>query len=383
MPDSVENKLPSELGRLIQIISFFLMLGGLAWGKAFLLPLILAGLFTLVLGPAVGWLERHGFRPLLAVLSVVVIAFLLLGTLCAVVSSQALDLVNTVPKYRSNIIARWESLRQGPPGPFSAATRNFHALIDDLSKVSASAVDVSQAQRPTKVEVVGGKGNLLAIAQSSLTPLVGPATEFAVVVLLVVFLLLERRRLRQRFLRLVGHSHSATTTLAVDEVGARLSGFLLAQLQINTGFAVAVGVGLYFLGIPNAVLWAVLTLALRFLPYVGVWLSAAFPFVLSIATSTGWTTPLLTLGVYVVLEVFTNNVIEPIVLGGSAGISPLAVIASALFWTWLWGPLGLVLATPLTACLVVLGRYFRPFTSVVFSWPRNRRRRRRSNSRGC
>ncbi len=361
MPDPDENKLPSELRRLVRVISFFLILGLLAWGKAFLLPLILAGLFSLVLSPAVAWLERHGFRPVLAVLSVVVVAFLLLGSLCAVVSSQALDLVNTVPKYRSNIVARWESLRQGPPGPLNTATRNLHALIDDLSRVSTSAVDVGQAQRPTKVEVVANSSNLLAVAQSSLTPLVGPATEFAVVVLLVVFLLLERHRLRPRFLRLVGHSHSATTTLAVDEAGARLSGFLLAQLQVNAGFALAVGIGLYFLGIPNAVLWAVLTLTLRFLPYVGIWIAAAFPLVLSIATSTGWTTPLLTLGLYVFLEVFTNNVVEPIVLGGSTGISPLAVIAAALFWTWLWGPVGLVLATPLTACLVVLGRYFPAF----------------------
>jgi AI-2E family transporter len=140
-----------------------------------------------------------------------------------------------------------------------------------------------------------------------------------------------------------------------------LSGFLLGQLMVNTGFAILLGIGLFLIGIPNAFLWAVLTLVLRFLPYVGLWISAFFPLALSIAISSGWKEPLLTLALYGFLEVLTNNVVEPFVLGGSTGMSPLAIIVSALFWTWLWGPIGLLLATPLTACLVVLGRYFPAF----------------------
>ena len=197
--------------------------------------------------------------------------------------------------------------------------------------------------------------------KNSLTPVLGPIGEFAVVVVLVVFLLLERKRFRLRFLRLIGHSRIATTTLAVDEAGSRLSGFLVGQLMVNTGFAILLGIGLFLIGIPNAFLWAVLTLVLRFLPYVGLWISAFFPVALSIAISAGWREPLLTLALYGVLEVITNNVVEPFVLGGSTGMSPLAIIVSALFWTWLWGPIGLLLATPLTACLVVLGRYFPAF----------------------
>jgi hypothetical protein len=131
--------------------------------------------------------------------------------------------------------------------------------------------------------------------------------------------------------------------------------------MVNTGFAILLGIGLFLIGIPNAFLWAVLTLVLRFLPYVGLWISAFFPVVLSIAISAGWREPVLTLALYGVLEVVTNNVVEPFVLGGSTGMSPLAIIVSALFWTWLWGPIGLLLATPLTACLVVLGRYFPAF----------------------
>jgi predicted PurR-regulated permease PerM len=361
MPEAVEFKTPSDLRKLIQLAYFLLVLAALAWAKDFLLPLALAGLLSLLLTPTVSWLESRGFRRVVAVLSVVAIAFIIIGVLCTVVSTQALDLINSVPKYRSNIISRWESLQHGPPGPLSVAMQNVSDLLNELSKVSASAADVQQQGQPMKVQIAGGSESLLGFARTSLTPLVGPVTEGVIVVLLVVFMLLERHRIRRRFLRLVGHSHTAMTTLAVDEAGTRLSGFLRAQLQVNSGFAIAVGVGLYFLGIPNAVLWAVLTLALRFLPYVGIWISAAFPILLSIATSTGWMTPVLTLALYCVLEVFTNNVVEPIVLGGSTGMSPLAVITAALFWTWLWGGIGLVLATPLTACLVVLGRYFPAF----------------------
>jgi predicted PurR-regulated permease PerM len=181
------------------------------------------------------------------------------------------------------------------------------------------------------------------------------------VVVLVVFMLLERKRLRVRFLRLIGHSRVATTNLAVDEVGSKLSRFLLGQLLVNTGYALLLGLGLSLIGIPNALLWAVLTLVLRFLPYVGLWISAFFPLLLSIAISSSWKEPMLTLALYGSLEVFTNNFVEPFVLGSSTGMSPLAIIVFALFWTWLWGPVGLLLATPLTACLVVLGRYFPAF----------------------
>lgn len=361
MPETVEIKTPSELRKLVHLGYFLLVLGALAWAKDFLLPIAFAGLLSLLLTPTVSWLERRGLRRVVAVLTVVAVAFIIIGVLCTVVSTQALDLVNSVPKYRSNILARWESLQHGPPGPLSVAMQNVSDLVNELGKASASAASAQQQGEPTKVQIVGDSEGLLGLARTSLTPLVGPVTETVIVVLLVVFMLLERQRIRRRFLRLVGHSHTAMTTLAVDEAGTRLSGFLRAQLQVNTGFAIAVGIGLYFLGIPNAVLWAVLTLALRFLPYVGIWISAAFPILLSVATSTGWMTPVLTLALYCVLEVFTNNVVEPIVLGGSTGMSPLAVITAALFWTWLWGGIGLVLATPLTACLVVLGRYFPAF----------------------
>jgi predicted PurR-regulated permease PerM len=358
--NNLTSEKPINVRKLVDVAYLVLILAAFAWAKEFLLPLILAILISFLLAPVVSRLERWRFPSAVAVLSVVAVAFFLIGGLCSTLSLQGLDLVNSLPKYRDNIHAKWVAIQKGPPGPLNLAFTNIGSMIADLGKVSESAGGAQKLQ-PTKVEVVSATDSVFALVKNSLTPVLGPVGEFAVVVVLVVFLLLERKRFRLRFLRLIGHSRIATTTLAVDEAGSRLSGFLLGQLMVNTGFAILLGIGLFLIGIPNAFLWAVLTLVLRFLPYVGLWISAFFPVVLSIAISAGWREPVLTLALYGVLEVITNNVVEPFVLGGSTGMSPLAIIVSALFWTWLWGPIGLLLATPLTACLVVLGRYFPAF----------------------
>jgi predicted PurR-regulated permease PerM len=349
-----------EIGRLTGLAYLVVFFCALSWAKDFLLPVVLATLISFLLTPAVTSLERLGLHPGLAVLSTVAIAFALIGAVLTAVSVQAVDLVNALPKYRDNIEAKWVSIQKGPPGPVNLAFRNVGELVSDLGKISASAGG-SQQPEPAKVQIVSGPDRLVSLVKASLTPIVGPVGEFAVVVVLVVFMLIERKRLRQRFLEMVGHSRLATTTLAIDEAGTRLSSFLLVQLQVNSGFAFLLGLGLYLIGIPNAMLWAVLTLVLRFLPYVGIWISAFFTLALSVAISSTWKEPTLVAALYVVLETFTNNVIEPFALAGSTGMSPLAVIVSALFWTWLWGPVGLLLATPLTACLVTLGRYFPAF----------------------
>jgi predicted PurR-regulated permease PerM len=358
--NNLVSEKPIDVRKLIGVAYLVLILAAFAWAKEFLLPLILAILISFLLAPVVSRLERWHFPRAIAVMSVVAIAFALIGGLCSTLSVQGLDLVNSLPKYRENILAKWAAVQKGPSGPLNLAFTNVGLMISDLGKVSSSAGS-AQKLEPTKVEIVSATDSVFALVKNILTPVLGPIGEFAVVVVLVVFLLLERKRFRVRFLRLIGHSRIATTTLAVDEAGSRLSGFLLGQLMVNTAFAILLGIGLFLIGIPNAFLWAVLTLVLRFLPYVGLWISAFFPLALSIAISADWREPLLTLALYGVLEVITNNVVEPFVLGGSTGMSPLAIIVSALFWTWLWGPIGLLLATPLTACLVVLGRYFPAF----------------------
>jgi predicted PurR-regulated permease PerM len=360
MLETVESRKSFESGKLVALAYLVLILCALTWAKEFLLPIVLAILISFLLAPVVSRLEKWRFRPVLAVLTVATFAFALLGALCTTISMESLDLVNSLPKYRENIDAKWAAIQHGPSGPLNLALRNIGAIVDDLNKVTTPAGS-SQSLAPTKVQIVSGADSALALVRNGVTPIFAPIAEFAVIVVLVVFILLERKRFRVRFLRLIGHSRLATTTLAVDEAGSRISGFLLGQLMVNGAYAVVLAIGLAVIGIPNALLWAVLTLVLRFLPYVGLWISAFFPLVLSVAISSTWREPILTLGLYCFLEVFTNNVVEPIVLGGSAGMSPLAIIVSALFWTWLWGPIGLLLSTPLTASLVALGRYFPAF----------------------
>src|SRR6202048_3999936 len=360
MPDTLEPRKPFEFGKLIQLAYLVVILCAFSWAKEFLLPIVLAVLISFLLAPVVSRLERWGLHLVLAVLRVATISFALIGVICTTMSVESLDLVNSLPKYRDNIHAKWAAIQKGPPGPLNLALRNIGALTEDLSKITSPA-GVAEKLQPAKVQIVSGTDSALELIKNSVAPVIGPVGEFAVIVVLVVFILLERKRFRVRFLRLIGHSRLATTTLAIDEAGFRISSFLLGQLLVNGAYALVLGIGLSLIGIPNALLWAVLTLVLRFLPYVGLWISAFFPLVLSIAISTSWKEPMLTLALYGFLEVFTNNVVEPFVLGGSTGMSPLAVIVSAFFWTWLWGPIGLLLSTPLTASLVALGRYFPAF----------------------
>src|SRR6516165_10216307 len=361
MPEANESKKPQEIGRLVQLAYLIVFLGLCSWAKDFLLPIVLAALISFLVAPLVSRLERWGLHSIVAVFAAVAVAFALIGAVCTTLSIETLDLVNSLPKYSNNIRARWEAIQKEPPGPVNTGFRNVGELIADLSKSSSPEETLRQQFAPTKVQIVSGTGDMLSMVRTGMTPVLAPVASFAVVVVLVVFILLERKHLRDRFLRIIGKSHVVASALAVDEAGSRLSRFLLVQLQVNTGFAIAVGIGLYLIGIPNAILWAILTLVLRFIPYVGLWISAFFPLALSIAISSSWKEPSLTVLLYASLELFTNNVIEPIVLGGSTGVSSLAVIVSALFWTWLWGPVGLLLATPLTACLVVLGLYFPAF----------------------
>src|SRR6202021_395150 len=224
MPNNLGSEKPLELGRLIQVAYLVVILSAFAWAKELLLPLILAMLISFLLAPVVSRLERWRFPRVVAVLCVVAIAIGIIGGLCSTLSLQGLDLVNTLPKYRDNIHARWAAVQKGPPGPLNLAFSNIGALVDDLSKVTASA-ESDQKLEATKVQIVSGTDSVIAIVKNSLTPVFGPIGELALIVVLVVFMLLERMRLRIRFLRLIGHSRLATTTLAIDEAGSRLGVF--------------------------------------------------------------------------------------------------------------------------------------------------------------
>ena len=322
--------------------------------QAVLMPLALALLLTFVLTPPVTWLERRiGRGP--AVLVVVILVFTLLGLAGWGLTRQAQNLAADLPTYRANIREKIADVRGAGQG---GTVEKLQETIDDLKGDlgTGPAAPPGTAARPVVVTPEATEG---FSAFSWLGPVVGPLSTAGLVLVLVMFMLLERRDLRDRLLGLFGHGQLAMTTKAFDEAGNRVSRQLLMQSLVNLVYGVGVAIGLYFLGVPYPFVWAALGAALRFIPYVGPVLGAGLPILVSFAALDGWQRPLMVMGLFLVLELFTNLVLETILYAGAAGVSQVALLVSVAFWTWLWGPMGLLLATPLTVCLVVLGKHVR------------------------
>ncbi len=328
-----------------------LVVAVLYWAQAVLVPFALAILLTFVLTPPVTWLERWiGRVP--AVLLTVTLVFTLLGLAAWGLTQQMQHLAADLPGYRANIRAKIADVRGAGKG---GTVEQLQETIEDLKgDLGASTPPRGTASRPVVVapETAAGFSGF-----SWLGPLVGPLGTGSLVIALVLFMLLERRDLRDRLIGLFGHGRLAITTKAFDEAGSRVSRQLLMQSLVNLVYGIGVAFGLYFLGVPYPFVWAALGAALRFIPYVGPMLGAGAPIVVSLAALEGWKGPLMVVALFVGLELFTNLVLETVLYAGAAGVSQVALLVSVAFWTWLWGPLGLLLATPLTVCLVVLGKH--------------------------
>ena len=320
----------------------------LYWAQAVLVPFALAILLTFVMTPPVTWLERWVGR-VPAVLAVVTLVFAVLGLAGWGLARQMDYLAEDLPRYRANILAKIADVRgAGKGGSVEKLQQTIEDIKTDLGKSDAPK---GTRQQPVVVtsEQVSGFGWL--------GPIVGPLGTAGLVLAMVIFMLLERRDLRDRLLGLFGHGRLAVTTKAFDEAGRRVSRQLLMQSLVNLVYGIAAGAGLYFLGVPYALVWAALAAALRFIPYVGPVLGASAPILVSLAALQGWTRPLWVVGLFVGLELVTNLVLETVLYAGAAGVSQVALLVSVAFWTWLWGPLGLLMATPLTVCFVVLGKH--------------------------
>ena len=345
-------------GPLLVLALFISVVATLRYAQEFFLPLVLAGLLSFLLSPLVRRLERWKLGRVGAVLVTAAMAFVLIGGLTYLVTSQFLDLARSLPKYRSNLIARVGSLKTNQNNPLRLAVKTISEVTAALNKPEDTSPAAAEKMRPTRVEVVPtAEAGSIQMLMGVLWPVVGPLANTFVVIVIVIFMLMAGVDLRDRLLHLVGRARLRVTTQAFDEVGQRISRYLRAQLLVNASFGLAIGIGLYFIGIPNAIFWGLLGMVLRFLPYIGAWIAAALPLALAIAIFETWTQPLLTIGLFVTVELVVANVVEPWLYGASTEISPLAVVVSALFWTWLWGGVGLVLATPLTVCLAVAGKY--------------------------
>lgn len=323
----------------------------LYWAQIVLVPIALAILLTFVLTPPVTWLERWiGRVP--AVLMMVTVVFAVVGLAGWGLTRQMDHLAEDLPRYRVNILAKIADVRGAGKG---GSVEKLQDTIDDIkTDLGQSEVPTGTAARPVVItsEQVSGFSGF-----AWLGPIVGPLGTAGLVLVMVIFMLLERRDLRDRLIGLIGHGQLAITTRAFDEAGSRVSRQLLMQSLVNLVYGIAAGAGLYVLGVPYPLVWATLAAVLRFIPYVGPVLGAGAPILVSLAAAEGWSAPLWVIGLFVVLELFTNLVLETALYAGAAGVSPVALLASVAFWTWLWGPLGLLMATPLTVCLVVLGKH--------------------------
>ncbi|RUZ70023.1 AI-2E family transporter, partial [Mesorhizobium sp. M7A.F.Ca.US.003.02.2.1] len=264
---------------------------------------------------------------------------------------------------QANILTKVRSLKEtGVGGGIVARLSGVIERVGqeiDRQEPSQAAADKPRRE-PVPVEVVA-REKPLQVLQNLVGPLISPLASAGLIVIVVIFMLLEREDLRDRFIRLVGYGDLHRTTEALQEAGKRVGRYLLMQMVVNIVYAIPITVGLWVLGIPNALLWGLLALALRFVPYIGPVIGALLPLFLALAVAPGWSLVLWTAGLFVAMEMITGNVIEPWLYGSRTGLSPLAIIVAAIFWTWLWGPLGLVLSTPLTVCLVVLGRHVPQF----------------------
>ena len=354
------NDRKSLIGPLMVLGLFISVVAILRFAQEFFLPLVLAGLLSFLLSPLVRRLERWRLGRVGAVLVTAALAFVMIGGLTYLVTSQFLDLARSLPKYRSNLIARVGSLKTNQNNPLRLAVQTISEVTAALNKPEDMnpVATVAEKTRPMRVEMVQtAEVGSIQMLMGVLWPVVGPLANTFVVIVIVIFMLMAGADLRDRLIHLVGRGRLRVTTQALDEVGQRISRYLRAQVLVNASFGLAIGIGLYFIGIPNAVFWGLLGMVLRFLPYIGAWIAAALPLALAIAIFETWTQSVLTVGLFVIVELVVANVVEPWLYGASTEISPLAVVVSALFWTWLWGGVGLVLATPLTVCLAVAGKY--------------------------
>ncbi len=372
---------------VLSTVALTSLVGALLYlARDLLIPLALAALITFLLAPLVTRLERWLGR-VVAVLLVVTMIFAGTGAVGWVLTRQIIDLATKLPSYKENITAKLRTFQIPKGGAFSAFSKTVEEIKKELPGGTAAepaptvtqelgkpttAVTAPPAAPPAALPVQMvemSKGNPMDLVQSMIAPVLGPLGTSALVVLLVIFMLFQREDLRNRLIRLIGQGRISATTRAMDDASQRVSRYLLMLLVVNVTYGIAVSIGLYFIGVPNAILWGGFTAVLRFIPYVGPWIGASIPILLSLAVSSSWLMPLLTIGLFVVIELLSNNVMEPWLYGSSTGVSAIALIVAAMLWTWLWGPVGLVLATPLTVCLVVMGRHVPrlSFLSVLLS----------------
>ena len=361
MPQSrLVTKVNGPWGSLLAIV---LITGILIVGKAVLMPLALGIILAFLLTPLVRVFDRLRFPRFLGVLLTMSLALGVVGGIGYVTWAQFAELSSQVSKYTSSMRKKVADLKLGNDAALTQLTRTVDRVTEQLDD------NLAEQKRAQPVRIVPARATPMERVQEWVESIFEPIASAVIVLVLVMFMLGQREDLRDRFIRLIGASNITMTTRLMDEAAQRVSRFIVAQVLLNLTFGLIVTAGLYWIGVPYAVLWGGLTAALRFVPFVGTMLSVLMPASLAFAVFPGWTETLQTLALYLVLDVVFAYFAEPIVFGQRTGVSSFALLISALFWIWVWGPIGLLLATPLTVCIAVLGRHVRSlrFLAVIFA----------------
>jgi len=362
----VRPERPMASGQMTLIV-FFAIVAALYFARDVLIPLTLAVLLSILLAPLVGLLRRLRLGRIPAVLLAVMTAVGLILAIGGLIGTQIADLADNVPTYAQTIESKAGTVRAYAIGQIGRVASRL-GYGDGAAKKPAKPTPEAPAQglprvpaktgpQPLPVEVHQPDPSPLELAERYLSPILSPLGTVAIVFVVAIFVLLQQDDLRDRLIRLFGSSDLRRTTVALDDGGRRLSRYFLTQLGINAAFGAIIAVGLFAIGVPSPLLWGVLGALLRFVPYVGAIIAALFPMALAAAVDPGWSMVLWTGGLFFVVEATAGQLIEPLLYGHSTGLSPISVVVAAIFWSWLWGPIGLILSTPLTLCLVVLGRH--------------------------
>jgi predicted PurR-regulated permease PerM len=350
--------------RAMGIIGFATVLALLYVGRDVLVPFTVALMLGLLIAPLVRRFRHIGLGQTSSVLVAVLTLALVVAAAAGVLGTQVLHMAQSFPKYERTVQQKLQNLDEMTVGRLNALTSEASRLIEghpiSVGSTSTSASgDRATGGAPLPVELHQPPLSPLQVIARVMASVWPPIESTGIVLVVLVFVLLEQDALRDRFVRLAGGTNIRLTTLALQDAGNRLSRFFVSQVAVNLGVGVAVGLGLAYLGLPQATLWGALATLLRFVPYVGIWLAALLATALAVAVVPGWSLAVSTLGLFIVVELIAGQAVEPNLYGHTTGLSPLSVVVAAIFWSALWGPIGLVLSTPLTLCLLVIGRHIR------------------------
>lgn len=345
----------------LRLATFVLIVAMLRAAEDVLIPIAFSVLLAFLLSPLVVRLTRIGLPRAAAIIFTVTVAFAAIGGVAWIVTTQAISLVKSLPDYEQNLHEKITKLKT-PRTPemmtrMSGMVENLRREIKSAAPDQPVTPPAPGEQKPVPVEVKPTEPTPWELARDIVTPFLKPLGIAGIVIVFVVAMLFQREDLRDRFLQIVSAGKLNIATQALDDAAARVSRYLGMLLVVNAAYGVPIGLGLWWIGIPNALLWGLLATLLRFIPFIGPWIAAVFPVALAVAVDPGWTMLLYTLALFAVMELISNNIIEVMLYGASTGISNLALLVAAVFWTWVWGPAGLVLSTPLTVCVLVLGNY--------------------------